>query len=119
MLPNSTAIVNRVFTQFLAQMPASSSTITAPAIPVALRMKSALTKLGGLAGNPAIGVRDPKLSSSFSRVTEEVRESQANSLAAYEDNLNKAFSPLNYINKPYRRYGCPLFNQLLTLLAWF
>ncbi|KZP13057.1 alpha/beta-hydrolase [Athelia psychrophila] len=103
-LPSSASIVNRVFSQFLAHMPPSNSTITAPTIPVALRMKSALTKLGSLAGNTAIAARDPRLSSSFSRISEEVRENQAECLTVYEQDLDKAFSPLNYNGKPYRRY---------------
>ncbi|KAF7978309.1 hypothetical protein HWV62_913 [Athelia sp. TMB] len=102
-LPGSASIVNRVLTKFLSALPFSGSELIPPVTPVTSRMKAALGRLADLSGDETIESRDPSTPSSFSRVSEGVKNTQAESFKAYEKNLCKAFSPLDLNGKPHRR----------------
>jgi hypothetical protein len=105
----SASIVNQVFVKFLSRLPHVASDLVRPAIPVAERMKTALSKLAGIAGDPAIGCRDPDSPLSFSCVTPEVRKNQLESLKFYAKDLDKAFSPLDAYGRPQRRLANSYF----------
>lgn len=66
-------------------------------------MRTALSRLASIAGDPSIAKRDPSSPLSFSCVTPEVQKSQLEALQFYVKDLDKAFSPLDAHGRPHRK----------------
>lgn len=102
-VPTSASIVNQVFVKFLSRLPHAGTDLVCPAIPIAERMKTALSRLAGIAGDASIVHRDPISSLSFSCVSPEVRANQLESLRFYAKDLHNTFSPLDVNGRPQRK----------------
>ncbi|KAI0637711.1 Alpha/Beta hydrolase protein [Trametes polyzona] len=101
----SASIVNQVLNKFLTRQPPARSDLDPPAIPLAERMRMALAQLAEWRENPAFVDQDPLSPLSFSCVTEEVRKSQDELYALYQEGMHTAFSPLAPDGRPLRKYS--------------
>ncbi|KAI0676767.1 Alpha/Beta hydrolase protein [Trametes maxima] len=101
----SSSIVNQVLNKFLTRQPPSRSDLDPPAIPLADRMRMALAQLAEWREDASIADQDPLSPLSFSCVTDEVRKSQDELYAIYQDGVQTAFSPLAPDGRPLRKYS--------------
>jgi hypothetical protein len=104
-VPTSASIVNQVFAKFLSRLPHAGTDLVRPGMPIAERMKTALSRLAGIAGDASIALRDSGSSLSFSCVTPEVQKNQLKSLRFYAKDLHKTFSPLDVHGRPQRKFS--------------
>ncbi|KAH9894169.1 Alpha/Beta hydrolase protein [Cubamyces lactineus] len=101
----SSSIVNQVLNKFLTRQPAARSDLDPPAIPLADRMRMALAQLAEWQDDPSMADQDPFSPLSFSCVTEEVKKSQEELYAIYQEGVQTAFSPLAPDGRPLRKYS--------------
>ncbi|KAI0356681.1 alpha/beta-hydrolase [Trametes cingulata] len=100
----SSSIVNQVLNKFLTRQPPARSDLDPPAIPLRERMKMALAQLAEWKEDPSLAEQDPLSPLSFSCVTEEVRKSQDELYAIYQEGVQTAFSPLAPDGRPLRKW---------------
>ena len=99
----SSSIVNQVLNKFLTRQSGARSDLDPPAIPLADRMRMALAQLAEWQDDPSIADQDPLSPLSFSCVTEEVKKSQEELYAIYQEGAQTAFSPLAPDGRPLRK----------------
>ena len=107
-IPGSASIANQTFTKFLQRVPAVKSEIVAPQMSIPDRMKEALERQSALVGKKDITSLDPLCPLSFSCLTEEAAQKQAELIAEYSKGRFSAFDPLGPDGRPPRKYGIPL-----------
>ncbi|KAL1937580.1 hypothetical protein VTO73DRAFT_13075 [Trametes versicolor] len=101
----SSSIVNQVLNKFLTRQPHARSDLHEPEIPLPERMRAALAQLAEWEDDPALADQDPLSPLSFSCVTDEVRKSQDELYAIYQEGMHIAFSPLAPDGRPLRKYS--------------
>ncbi|KAH8118544.1 alpha/beta-hydrolase [Phellopilus nigrolimitatus] len=108
LVPTCASIVNRVFAEFLSRqthmyLPAMFQIEAADVRRE--RAQEALEKLADLMEEPSIALRDPGSPLSFSCVSPEVLQSQADVLRRQMVDEHAAFSPLGMDGRPCRRFS--------------
>ena len=102
----SSSIVNQVLNKFLTRQDPARSDLFAADVPLAERMRMALTLLSEFKREPSIAERDPLSPLSFCCVTDEVRKSQEELYHIYSEGSQNALSPLAPDGRPLRKYVC-------------
>ncbi|KAJ2916498.1 hypothetical protein MD484_g3946, partial [Candolleomyces efflorescens] len=102
-IPGSASIANQTFTKFLQRLPAVKSEIVAPQMSISDRMKEALERQSALVGKKDITSLDPLCPLSFSCLTEEAAQKQAELIAEYSKGRFSAFDPLGPDGRPPRK----------------
>lgn len=109
--------MNQVLNKFLTRQPHARSDLHEPEIPLPERMRAALAQLAEWEDDPALADQDPLSPLSFSCVTDEVRKSQDELYAIYQEGMHIAFSPLAPDGRPLRKCVFPPIFPPCTLLS--
>ncbi|KAJ2924947.1 hypothetical protein H1R20_g12153, partial [Candolleomyces eurysporus] len=102
-IPGSASIANQTFAKFLQRVPVVKSEIVPPQMSIQDRMKEALERQSALVEDKDIASLDPLCPLSFSCLTEEAAQKQAELIAQYSRDRLSAFDPLGPDGRPPRK----------------
>jgi len=104
-LPGHASIMNKVVSNFWSRLSHHSSHLSSPKISVEARMSEALATLATLIGRESDKSTDPLCSLSFSCLSPDVVKVQSELLEYFKKDCHRAFSPLNPLGKPLRKFS--------------
>ncbi|KAH0587120.1 hypothetical protein H2248_005937 [Termitomyces sp. 'cryptogamus'] len=104
-IPQNASLLHKVLAKFILQLPRVGLNQTPPVSDWKGRMKTALSTLAELMGDPSIATRDSSSSLSFCCLPQAIIHKQSEDLRQYRKGIFAAFSPLGPDGRPTRRYS--------------